>query len=456
MLKKIAFVFCLCSKLLALSCANPVVLSPPGEKAYEYKLTLNDKGDAGVVWFIPETGSDGDRIYAAVKKRDATWTAPFLVTRNDRALYLKRINVDPSCNLQAIWKVDGEDEDSLFQYAEKKYGDQSPTITNFHRAALIDREKALSPEGRLIYVGATPENAPSAEWVDMVALILPGQSAMTVTTIARAEGRAVCRCVKFNKKGKAVLAWWQSKEVDSSLFSNTRYTLQIAREQEDGTWSAPQRVCSLELKQFNSVRSMKMVVDSQDNVALMWEEGDSSFTGSRKLHVITQQNEVWSDLTTLCESKRALKTSRLRVDEEGNLLVIWDEPQKEGVTIGEKLFKQSRTICAAFKPIGQPWQSQSFLTPPSYYSLYPQVTVDHKGHFVVAWEYAVSEKKSVICCTTFSVKDQKWSELQQLSLGHNCMDFKMEFSADGKGIFVWRYLNENDQRVLWAADLIVD
>ena len=455
MLKKIAFVFCLGSKLMALSCANSVVLSPPGESAYGYKLTMNDKGDAGVIWFAPETGSDGDRINAAVKKRDAMWTAPFLMTRNDKDLFLKCINIDPSCNLQAIWKVDGEDVDGdpIFQYGEKKYSDPSPTITSFRRAPFIDREKALSSEGRLIYVGATPENEPPAEWVNMAASILPGQTAMTVTTIAPVEGRAACRCVKFNKKGRAVLAWWQSKEVDSSFFSNKRYTLQVAREQEDGTWSAPERVCSLELNQY-SIHRMKMVVDSQDNIALIWEE--TNFHNDRKLYVIAQQNGVWSDLIKLCHSKDSYQRSRIGVDEEGNLLVIWDEPHKEGLTIGEKPFKETRTIYAAYKPLGQPWQSQSFLTPPSYYSLYPQVAVDHKGHFVLAWVHAVSEKTNVICGTTFSVKDQKWSELQQLSLGHNCMDFKMEFSADGKGVIVWRCLNESDHRALQVADLIID
>lgn len=435
MLKKIAFAVCFSAKILALTCSNPVTLSTPGHDCRTPAVAMNENGDVAAIWKVEDEVTDDEYVYTAVKKKGGEWGPSSLFANNIGRIRVKLFKLDPSSHVQAVLKLRRSDVDGLFQWSEKKWGDFLPTVIEYARPFpyFYSATKAFNDKGKWVCIGTVSEGSSNSKKI-VVTTVSPGQSDIVYNTLGSTDSLWLsARNIIFDSKGRAVVVWRQ-EERDTKSYK-TIYSLKMARENEDGSWSLPETVC----KEFDYVYFVEMQADAQGNIALAWVRDGS-------LYAMSQQDGKWSEPVLIGPSEQDPHSPRMSFDKEGNLLAVW-----------KGTLEKQDVIYAAYKPIGRPWQPSALITPINIRSWAPRVQTDNRGNFVLIWKQAVTKKVSTIHGMTFSAQQEKWSAPVQLSpAGQNCRKHNFTFSGDGKGALSWILVDKCHNRFVQVADLIVD
>ena len=433
MFKKFAFTICCATKLVALTCSNPVTLSAPGQDCDRSKVAINENGDIGAIWNVEDDVSDDEYVYTAVKKKNGEWGPSSLFAKNNDWIRVKKFQIDSSSNLQAVLQLDRDALDDLYLWSEKKWGDSLPTAIAYPQPFPVRWwEKSLIEDGKWIFLEEVPGVSSNSKKL-VVASVIPGQTEITRAVIAQFEGGVYGKKIIFDSHKRAI-AVWQESTYDVKSYK-TIYTLKIAREKEDGTWTPPETVST----EFNDTDLEKIGVDLQGNVVLALEKNE-------ELYAMIQENGKWSTPIMIAPSEQEPENPRLTFDKEGNLLATWK---------GE--IAKKRVIYAAYKPVGKSWQPSVLISPDNANSFFYKIKADNRGSFTLVWEQRITKKSSAIYGTTFSTQSEKWSKPVQLSpAGQNCLIRDFALSGNGKGALAWLLIDKCCNNFVQVADLLVD
>ncbi|MBS0615015.1 MAG: hypothetical protein JSR58_00500 [Verrucomicrobia bacterium] len=421
---KYIFLCCFSAQLMALSCSNVTTLSTPGQLCHAPRVAMNDQGDAVAMWKIDDDVSDDEYLYTAVRKKNVSWGPSSVLAKNNEWIKAKFFKIDPSSHIQAALELEQEEDDERFQFVEKKWGEVVPSVTAYIKPTFeIGRWPTFNEEGKLFCLGHIAGKM-------VIASALSGQKPV-YTNLASVERYSTYdETIAFDPHHRAVAVWQESVYGKDYKYS---YVIKLARENDDGSWTVPETVTTIPRLAFG----VKVHVNAQGNVALLWSHDDG-------LYVTSQEMGKWSKPVFLGEKR--VYAFRLVSDKEGNLLVTWeDEKEKKEV------------IFAAYKPVGQSWQPSIQITPSHLNCDSHEVTYDGRENFVIVWHQAPSKKEKAIYGAAFSTKQEKWSTPTQLSpKGQNCKSPHLTFSSKGDGVLGWVYLDTCCNRSVQVADLKVD
>lgn len=405
-MKKVLFCFCLLGKLLALSCATPIVLSD--QTAYSVRIAANDKGDAVAMWVSEQ--KEGEAVFASTKTSGTAWSAPERISKVEKDIVLPRILMDANGNIFASWILEISDEESVFQVAEKPFGSAWNQPSN-----IVSEDGYTQFEAGHLKDGATFETVGmwSPDFSTSSKAIL--SATKEIQTDVQFEYLAQTCCSSYTDLAVAsnetgtIFAVWERKTADGE------HLFEYAWHRPGQSWTPLEQV-----PMMFSPRSwdVQAVIDSDENITLVCRSPRSG-----KLISVARSWGVWSSPVILSEKG---SPPMVTTDDAGNVFVTW-----------LKKNEKKEILCAVYKQAGQGWQEPIDLSPEEYDCCCYDIKPDHRGHFIVCWGQS-TEETVAIYSASFSTKEQKWSASSQVSPeGISCWNPKLAFSKGDKAFLGW-------------------
>lgn len=423
----IYFLLAIYSQAWSLSCSTPVTVSDPKVHVQCPYIYSNPQGDVAITW-PAETDYSKEYVQIVTKMaQDANWSKPVTVSSvNDQ--------VTPSCfidifsNAYAIWEADNPHTSGIpMLFAMKRVGETwslENTLTPEH---FIPSSAGFYNDGKIAIIGSY--YTWTYPYHKSVRIYTKTTDQLMPIAIDLAIENEVDRSVlAINKSNRAFAAWSTSE----SLF--------YARELIPNHWSSPVKLCNLFRGENNQYQ---ITADAYDQPTIVWEFSTYNQDSSVIL-AMSQQNGIWSDPFIISNPHDIAVWSKMCIDDQGNVLVVW-EARRENST----------TICTAYKPVNQLWMKSVDISL-SNRADFPEISSDNKGHFVVVWREENSNCLSVHGAV-FDTVSQSWTSPSLLSPKNQfCNAPAIAFSKDGKGIVTWETKLDEIHWSIQAATLTVD
>ena len=433
-------VFCwaLANQLLALTIGEPYAVVAPRDVA-SLQVVTNTNGDTAIFW--QSKGWWAKELYAANKSEEGTWVV-FDAMNLDGGAEMVSPFIDESCRLNVAWKI-------------VKQGQQKIYLTQGEGKQFIPaRELHSLQEGEVTELRMMPEeNSYRMAWVQTfyskadktrfgecisVASLIEGQkpAIQQVSKMFEFSNRAK---LAFDAAGNAFAVWIKSK-YDYHKKDSVPFCLEASSQNKGQQWSAYEKIEGTDLNGSDDFDGMWAVRDKEDNATVLWVLKNKNST-ARQLMCVTKFNGRWGPVIPLTLEEEGISDPEIAIDPAGNVLALWCIDRK-----GQKLVR------AAYKPLGKFWDFPYEISSPYTSSLNPKLSIDYQGQFIVVWNQLEQNQTFSICGSTFSTKEEMWSDRFKISLdGQACESPAFVVSPNGKGCVAW--VNSFNKREIQVAEL---
>ena len=427
-MKKIVFCFICTAKLLAFKCSEPTILSPADHPVSDVRVGINERGDAVAVW-IAKYGYEY-AMQTAIKPGCGRWSDATRISNIEADICAPCCVIDSRGNIFVSWAYDRGDLENIFQVAQKpndEHWSQPIDIVKEDEFTHLDKS-IFTSKGKYAVMGWKKYGNIAK---GIIAGVQLPRGKMHFTRLASAK--ACCGAfhnvhLATNAEG-TVLALWQRETREG------HYILEYAWQRDGVSWTAPEQIPTILNIRYDA---LEVALDFKESINLVWQEND-------KIYAACTCHGVWSQPIEITETEEKGSHSKVAIDDEGNVLVIWQSQR-------EKNGKIQSNYRAVYKPAGDAWSARTELCEPS--SLWKSVDVkaDHAGHFFLTWQ----EDKSIFG-SSFSTKDQTWSAIERLSpTNHACKDYSVDFSSHGTGVIAWKATTSEGSDQIEVVELIAE
>ncbi len=419
----------LSSQALALSCSKPVTLSLPGQDANDLELiAINEKGDAVVFWLTSQ--EDGEKIYAATRIPEKTWTEPAALGVEE-IVWKGESFIDSEGCISACWEVEKQNQ-IFYKCVQKKQGMAwSPLLDVLGpEDNIISPQAAFRPDNQVIFLGTHPASLqarvlhyfPSGEKIfhNLSDISIYHHNSHLIT----------------NKQGKVFACWLKDQSENKKHFG-----LQGAWLLEGQTWSPSTDIINIFYAngKYEHVDSVKAVMNGSGDLAFIVQNNDFE-TAQKTLLVILYTDSQWSAPMNMGGSRAEFYNAEIALDDQGNVLAAW------------YAFENGKMVVfAAYKPQGQAWITPVSLSYPTKDVSDLKLGIDHVGNFILLWE----ESQKIIQGAVFSTTTQQWSNATLSPLQQKCTSPSFVFNSKGKGIVTWT-ITEEERDAIQVAELNID
>lgn len=144
------------------------------------------------------------------------------------------------------------------------------------------------------------------------------------------------------------------------------------------------------------------------------------------VEVVTYKNGVWSPIRQLSMNGEAARDPNIAVDDEGNILVVWESGKGDHSRVAAALKLAAQDDFILLQPFDQEGSNER-----------PLVAVDHKGNFLIVWEKNdIGEIHGIL----LDSKQSRWSSSVCLSpKGNSCFLPAIIFGKNSIGIVAWQH-----------------
>jgi hypothetical protein len=190
-----------------------------------------------------------------------------------------------------------------------------------------------------------------------------------------------------------------------------------------GSWQEPTAVSDPEFESYVP----RLAVDADGNATAVWDQegGSSGFYSAYR-----KAGSEWEAPILVSEPGESAGNASIALDVSGNIAVVWNG-EDEG----------SRVIRAAFRPVGEEWQSpESVSAPGNTFVSWPRVALDEDGNAIATWGYSSSEPGGhVIAEAAYRPAGGAWEAPTELSEdGANAYPEDLAFDTSGNAAVVWQ------------------
>ena len=405
-MKKIILCFICTAQLLAIKCSDPTILSSIEHPASDVRVGINERGDAVAVW-IAKYGYEY-AAQAAIKLSGGQWSESAQISNMEADIGAPRCVIDSRGNISVSWLYDRGDIENIFQVVQKTEDEhwsqpndikKEDQFTNLDKSLFTSKRKFVTI-GRKVYGNGVGKR--------IIAGVQLPQGKIRYTHLASAK--ACCGAfhnvhLTANARG-TVLALWQRETPEG------HYVLEYAWQREGTSWTAPEQIPTIMNIRYDA---LEVALDFKGSINLVWQENE-------KIYAACTCHGVWSQPIEITEPEEKGSHSKVAIDDEGNVLVIWQSHR-------EKNGKIQTNYRAVYKPVGDAWSARTELCEPTDFWNAVDVKADHTGRFFLTWQ-----ENNVIYGASFSTMNQTWSTIERLSpMNHTCRDYSVDFSSRGIG-----------------------
>jgi len=431
MLKQLAAIT-LTAQAWALHTGTPATLSDPRIECVAPEAVINAEGHAAVAW-ISLQNSD-EIVYASHKSAgEGGWSVPRKLSSEGTEIWNLSAHIDGSGNVSVLWEVETNDSDEYLQWAKKPF-EQDWTKT----ADLTGPDdyfwgysSKFEPSGQVLGIRTIgqelrTQNFWGTQYIVQTAY-LPLRQAADAASLHSSIDFVNYSNIAVGPEGKA-LAVWASHESWPS-----RSAISVSWRIDGNTWTSPEKF----FIGSDYVSSLRAAVSSAKHAAVVWEIDDT-------VQAIVHSEKGWSEAAVLSSLYDEAEFPQIAVDSEGNAMAVW-----------ESMRGNQEVVCAAYKPVGQPWTDSIDMSPSEAEIMTPILSCDNAGHFVIIWSQ-FSGGSPTVWGRQFSTADKTFSSPALLSpVGQPCAASSIAFAED-KGIISWVTSSNGSDRLVQAADLMVD
>lgn len=441
-MKKIA----ICMSLLigqawGLSCTAPVTLSAPGLGVGFPNVVMNEEGRALITWTSRDLDTDEVKLVAATMNTEKKWSTA-AISDSGKDISYSNIFVDTSGNILASWKLAKEDDEGktswLYQLAkQKKNKTWSPPINVLGQEEISWPKSVFDSHGNLVFFGIKPVKAQKDSWYTIYRVVSVNYSHQKgqkkETEIAKLEnGHASDELLIRNKNDNFFALWTENTSTYDKMAGYTSERTMKGSWLNDATWSNPEEVFSVKTGDYFSDFSGIMNVNK--DMVIVWDRK----VGANSLHkvqALTYLDGQWSEPINLAESKEYIFSLglSLSMNDKGHIVASWQRKQK-----GKKV------VWIAEKPAGQSWSSSIPLTDPSEKSEISKVHIDEEGNIFVLW--TKEGKNDIACFAEKSLGQPWSSPIALTDLSKDMRTLKMSKDKQGNILIVWAYREKGKGR----------
>lgn len=390
-------------------------IRPALQGLFRSEIGINDSGDIALVW------EEGGRLKLAEKS--ANVSAFSVLDIPEYEIDFDRLDwcsVDSKGNAQIFWTNDNNE----FIVAKRTKGRPYSQLENLGDPSDIEQKSS----GEIVIMNA--DYLGDAYDVNVISKNLE-----TSESVIQSLGEIPSSFSPIYLKNQKEFLFW-------GLSNGEGLDLYFTKKIKDDEWSEPERVpVAWSIYQYPYV-----FIDSHENIYILSE---SNHVG---LLSVSRVNGIWSEVETvvtrLDENENAIDIGSLRIemDSKGNLMAVW------------AIDFEPRSLCAASKPFGKPWEKPVVLSLPNEIvvdEIYLQA--DDAGRFVVLWNSQIGWCQLHIQGAMFTSDSQMWSPAFNItSVGSKSFLSSFELRPNGRGAVSYATLGDAFDGALSVVEFSLD
>jgi surface antigen len=305
--------------------------SPTGFVADSPAVAMDSNGDALIVWRqFDDSFACAGNCPSAYKSefRNNAWSAPSpagVLAGTNQGAFPPRAAMDDNGNALIVWRHAFGSVDGIFMSEYRNGIWTQPTSTGQH----------ISPVGQL------PQNPQ----------------------------------VAMDNNGNAIIVWQQSDGGFTQIYKS---------EYRNGAWTHPANLAVNISPDGQDASAPQVAMDNNGNAIIVWLQSDGSFS---QVYKSEYRGGVWAHPTNLATDHisfdgRAAGGPQVAMDNNGNALIVWQQPDDIGT---RAVFKSEYRSGAWHHPAGLA-DNVSPATQDSQRAGGPRVAMDDNGNAMIVWE----------------------------------------------------------------------
>jgi uncharacterized protein YheU (UPF0270 family) len=411
-------------------------ISPDGSPTSNYRVAINSKGEALIVW----VQFDG--------MRDQIFCSQYLngIWRDPKNL-LDNISADTHIASDPVVAI-SDNSDAVILWFQSDGAKQRILRTDFRNGQWINFGGAfVSPPGQDAFAPQIAMNAVGET------VIVWNQSDGSNTQIFRSEYRngawtdptsltdnispdgqgASNPRVAINNNGLATIVWEQSDGLNNQVFRS---------EYEGGAWADPTSLADNISPNGQDVIGPKVVLNDNGEGVIVWAQSDSN---SMQVFRSERRGAAWSDPTDINDNispdGQPVMEPQIALSEGGDAVIVWAQPDGSNSQIFRSEYRNGTWT--------DPADLSDSISPNGTLAQTPQVRMSNNGEAVILWDQSDGANLQLF---RSEYRNGAWIESATLTDNFSpdsfpVFDSQLDMNAGGETVIVWRQSDSSFQQV---------